>query len=227
MQYPSLLPGLFTLGITAVIITPASAALLTQDFNSNDGGFVMTSSGGPPGPWTYNVAGGAWFANGADNLAAPSSSELTSPAFTVPDAGAVSLAISHRYSFEFDTVRWDGGQVQFSVNNGPWTAISAANFTSGGYDGIITGNNVLTNQMAFNGNSAGYGEGTFITSSALVGSFASGDSLQIRFQAGWDEFATGTAPNWEITGVTVVPEPASAAALAAAAGILALRRRRA
>lgn len=226
MQYSSLFPGLLIFGISSLAITSASAALLTQDFNANNGGFVMTSSGGPGGPWTYNGAGGAWFANGEGNLGTPSSSELASPAFTVTGAGNVSLAISHRYSFEFDGTRWDGGHIQYSANGGPWTQVAPGNFTFNGYNGVITGNNALTGQQGFNGDSAGYAGGAFITSEALIGNFASGVSLQVRFQAGWDEFAVGTLPNWEITSVNVVPEPASAAALAATAGLLTLRRRR-
>ncbi|HWB07160.1 MAG TPA: PEP-CTERM sorting domain-containing protein [Verrucomicrobiales bacterium] len=219
--------GLVT-GIWTLSQTAASAALvLSADFNANNGGFTVANAGTPAGPWTWDGVG-TWLANGEGNLGTPTASELTSPAFNVPAAGPLTVAISHRYSFEFDGTRWDGGRLQYSQNGGAWTNVSAA-FTSGGYDGVITGNNALNGSQGWNGDSAGYGTGSFITSQVSIPGFAAGDSVQIRFQAGWDEFSTGTAPNWQITNVNVdaVPEPATTGMLAAAAaGILCVRRRR-
>jgi hypothetical protein len=100
----------------------------------------------------------------------------------------------------------------------------------------ITGNNILNGQWGFNGDSPGYGSGTFITSELTLGTFSAGDQVSVQFIAAWDEFVAGYFPNWqidrlEITGPgapNAVPVPG--AALLAGLGAPAvgyLRRRRA
>ena len=84
----------------------------------------------------------------------------------------VTLTFDHRYSFEFDgSTRWDGGQVQMSINGGAWQAVPANAFSANGYVGTITGTGVLNGQPGFNDNSAGFTSGQFIRSVAVLGSF--------------------------------------------------------
>jgi hypothetical protein len=57
---------------------------------------------------------------------------------------------------------------------------------------------------AFNGDSAGYGAGTFITSIADISGVSVGDTIAIQFTGAFDEFSRGAGlPNWEIDRVTI------------------------
>jgi hypothetical protein len=204
---------LATLGSIFVLGRETRAVdLLAENFGSGNGGFSVANTGGVTGPWTYNPAG-FWATAGEGNAGSPSSSALISPTLTAPGAGPVSLTFSHRHSFEKDTTVWDGGQVRLSVNGGAFVTVPGASFSSGGYTDTVGGNNALTGQSAFSGDSAGYGAGTFTTSVANLGSLAAGNTFRVQFLGAWDEFATGTVPNWAIDSVTItaVPEPGTLA----------------
>jgi len=135
----------------------------------------------------------------------PATDSLTVPTFTVPDATPVQLEFTHRYSFELDTdgVRWDGGDVQISINEGAFAAIPGTAFTAHGYDGIVTGNHALINLEAFNGDSPGYSTGDMITSVLTIPGLSPGDKVQVQFVGAWDEFTANPAPNWEINDIKV------------------------
>jgi hypothetical protein len=189
----------------------ASAGLIhSQDFNATDGGYSVTNTGSPVGPWTWDGAG-SWFTNGTDNNGAPSHSRLTSPSFAVSADGAVELSFGHRYSFESGL--WDAGAVFASVNGGAFTQVLNAAFSQNGYTGFgLIGNHDLNGGEGYNGNSTGYGNGLFITSIATLGSFNAGDTISLQFLGAWDEFAKGSEPNWQIDWVQVtdasrIPEP--------------------
>ncbi|MCB1097228.1 MAG: hypothetical protein KDN22_16765 [Verrucomicrobiae bacterium] len=87
-------------------------------------------------------------------------------------------------------------------------------FTENGYDGSglgganadgrkITGNNVLKDKFGFNNTSAGYADGTFITSVANLGTYSAGQKIQVTFVGAWDEGTVNPAPNWEIDSVSI------------------------
>lgn len=181
-------------------ILPSTAVnFVTQSFASVDGGFtVINSEPEPPGPWLYDAASGTWTAEGAvDGCGGPYNSRLNSPEYTVPVAQAVTLSFSHRYSFEGD--RWDGGQVRISVNGGGFTNVPAANFTANGYaPGLIQGNGIINGQRAFMDNSPGYTSGAFITTTAILGTFAQNDKIVVQFLGGWDDCSKGLSPSWVI-----------------------------
>ena len=108
----------------------------------------------------------------------PFGSGLRSPVLAVRAAGTVTLTLSHRYSFEYDTsANYDGGQVRLSVNGGPFATVAPANFSANGYGGpiggtifgAISGSPGWINQ-AFVQESTGYTNRTFITSVATLGS---------------------------------------------------------
>ena len=212
-------------------IAPTLRSQTSFNFNSDDGGFTVASGGPVETVWTYGATAGvggngAWFVNGTSAQGTPSYSILTSPTLTVSTTGSAALSFDHRFSFEYDGTRWDGGQVQLSLNGGAFTTVALA------YTGTITGNNILNGQQAFNGDSAGYGTPSYITSTATLGSFTAGDSIKIRFVGAWDEFSVGTAPNWVVDNVSVtntaVSEPQAYAAVfgLATLGWAAHRRRR-
>lgn len=181
-------------------VLPSTAInFVNQSFASVDGGFtVINTDPEPPGPWLYDAASGTWTAEGSvDGCGGPYDSRLNSAEYVVPVAQAVTLSFSHRYSFEAD--RWDGGQVLISVNGGGFTNVPAANFTANGYaPGVIQGNGVIKDQRAFMENSPGYAEGTFITTTAILGTFAQNDKIVVQFLGAWDDCSKGLSPSWVI-----------------------------
>lgn len=200
--------------LVAIGLAPISLArgetLLSEDFSGGDGGFTVSNNGAVEHPWAFD-ASGFWAAGGSENVGSPTSSSLISPTLTATVGGPTTLSFTHRHSFELDSVVWDGGQVQISVNGAAFAAVPGASFTSNGYGGVVAGNNALNGQSAFIGNSTGYATGELITSVADLGTLNAGDTVAIAFLGAWDEFARGTDPNWVIdsVSVTAVPEPST------------------
>ena len=186
----------------------AADTLLSESFNSGNGGFAVSTPEAFNTPWTYDAGLGSWVVNqdGAE-VNHPMTSLLTGPELTVTKAGSVTLRFSHRYSFEFDGTRWDGGAVQISVNGGAFVAVPAASFTQNGYGGnSVAGNSrsALAGQPAFTAESAGHTAGTLITTIAALGNFTVGDKVQIRFIYAGDTNTRGAnVPNWQIDSVQV------------------------
>jgi hypothetical protein len=192
-----------------IVLSPGGGAgqpLLAQNFNAGDGGFTVDTPQAFNVPWTYNAASGSWQVNqdGAE-VGHPMTSRLRSGALTVTQDGALQLSFNHRYSFEQSGGNWDGGQVRISVNGGAYTTVPASAFTAGGYNGtVIAGNSVIQTQQGFVQNSAGHQTPAFITSTANLGFFYSGDVVQLEFLYGGDTNTRGDfVPSWEIDNVTL------------------------
>jgi len=181
----------------------SGSPLLTQDFNSSNGGF--TSTGAPAaftGAFAYNAATGSWQVNAADaEISTAYTSRLQSPTLTVTKTGRARLTLAHRWSVEGDL--WDGTQARISVNGGAFVAVPASAFTQGGYNGTVrAGNSVLQNQMAWVGDSAGHAAGTFVNSVAELGALNAGDTVQIELVYGGDTNTKGPLlPSWEINSI--------------------------
>lgn len=197
--------------VAAPSVVPTLRGQVLFNFNTSGDGFTVASGGPVQSIWTYGASAGvggngAWFVNGTGNQGVPSYSILTSPVLAVTSTGSASLSFDHRYSFEYDGTRWDGGQVQVSVNGGAFTTVALS------YTGTLTGNTILNGQPGFNGDSPGYGTPSYVTSTATLGSFVAGDLLRVRFVGAWDELVIGTVPNWVVDNVSVtnvlVSEPA-------------------
>ncbi|HTI71336.1 MAG TPA: LamG-like jellyroll fold domain-containing protein [Candidatus Limnocylindria bacterium] len=177
---------------------------VTNNFTVADGGFtVINTDPAPPGPFAYLGGDGAWSADGSDDgCGGPFNSKLTSPEFTMPVTDEATLTFSHRYSFESGA--FDGGQIWVSVNGGDFTPVSPDNFTANGYPpGTITGNGVLLGQRAFHDNSPGYTDGTFITSTVILGSFKANDKIVIQFVGAWDDCSGASHPSWVIRNLSI------------------------
>lgn len=217
MYCPSALQGLlagtlFTTLSLGQATTWASPPVSLIDFNAGPGDFTVVSTNNPGGPWAYDTVGGTWSAFDTNDCGAVAfrSSRLNSPILTVPAAGSVTLSFNHRYSFEADTTRWDGGQLRISVNGGAYVAVPAASFTANGYNDTVGGaevpNSELAGQFAFTAQSADYDFGAYITSVATLGTFNANDTLSIQFLGAWDDCSQGSVPNWEIKRVEFSPQ---------------------
>src|SRR6266542_748552 len=197
---------------TDVTFVSSPSTILDETFNANDGGFTVTTplpydnSGAGDGPWMYDAATGSWMEDGeGPEDSHPNTSILTSPTLTITKSGALKLTLVHRYSFEFDGTRWDGGQVQLSVNGSEFVAVPDAAWVQNGYGGnTVAGNSasVLAGKPAFTAESSGYDAG-FITSIAAGGNYNAGDTIVIRFYAASDTNTRGKVPNWQIDHVTL------------------------
>jgi hypothetical protein len=194
-----------------------SMVVSTEEFTSGDAGYSVLNGiegGNLPGPtelWLYNSTSGSWAANGGEGV---KNSALSTPFLTVTTPGVVTVTFSHRYNFEDDGgdpagIRWDGGLVRVSINRGAYTTVLSSAITGENYktDKLIGGNcPPVRGQYAFNGQSPGFGAGTFVTSTATLGTFAAGDVISVQFLGAWDEgFVATPAPNWEISSVDFSP----------------------
>jgi hypothetical protein len=164
------------------------------------GSYYVETVGAVPGPWAFKD--GVWVSEGSvAGCGGPYHDFLTSPDYIVNAAGEVSLSIEHRHAFEGDM--WDAGQLWISVNGGGYADVGKDAFSANGYtDVAIVGNGIAKGENGFGGTSAGYADGSYITTTASLGSFAAGDAISVRFVALYDDCATGTNPNWVVAGVS-------------------------
>ena len=226
--------------IGLIVIGAASPAMggIVFDFNSGNGGFASTLNTATfDGPWVYGAVGvggsGGWSTDGQSaEISHACTTDLTSPSLLVLSSGNVTLGFDHRYSFEFDGTRWDGGAVFVSLNGGAFTEVPGASFTANSYGGSVAANSAseLAGQEAFTAASPGYAGSTFLTSTANLGTFAAGDSLQVRFRAAYDTNTSGGSPDWVVDNVVlsnIIPEPLTLSLLAMGSVVVLRRRRRA
>lgn len=221
----------------AVMALAVSASAVTFDFNSGGDGFVSSSNISFEGPWTHSssagLAGsGGWYTEGQVAQASGfCTTNLTSPTIVVGGTGLVTMSFDHRYSFEADSVNWDGGAVFVSVNAGAFVYLAGTSFTSNGYGGVVHNpgqpafQSELADSEAFVGSSGGW-----INSVATLGTFNAGDVIKVQFKAAYDSNTSGGSPDWAIDNVNVatpVPEPITMILGAAGLAVAAIRKRRA
>ena len=196
------------------VIYPASvfSQIAVYDFTSDNGGFEVSSiqPNVLPGPFEYNAEKGTWVnEGGASGCGGPWDSVLTTPEITAPSSEDVVVELSHRYSFEPDpSAAWDIGQIRVSINGGEFETVTSERFIENGYfSKVVAGNGMMKGLLGFSGQTEGYADGAFITSTATIGTMAAGDKFKVQFVAGHDECATGVKPNWEIDSVAFVKRP--------------------
>lgn len=188
-------------------IVMAQSAIYTANFNTTNGGFTAVTPQAYDGSWSYDASTGSWRQDGQSvELGRPATSFLNSPVLTVRSSAGLTLTFSHRYSFEFDGTRWDGGQLLVSHNGGPFSPVPAASFLQNGYGGNTVVQNsasILHGQPAFTAESPGYGSGYIITIADL-GFFNAGDTVQFQFLAAGDTNTRGQVPNWQIGNASLM-----------------------
>ncbi len=131
--------------------------------------------------------------------------ELVSPQFAVPVGGSLSLAFTHRYSFERDSVNnfnFDGGVIEYTTDNGvTWTDVFTLPGNGAAYNGfIVSGSgNPLAGRPGFTGTSTSYP--AFRASGVNLGTSFGGKQVRLRFRVASD--AAISAPGWEIDDIQI------------------------
>lgn len=216
--------------LVASVAAGVAQAQTNFDFSANSGGFAAGT-----GSWTYGA--GAWTLAGQSFVG---TTTLTSPPIVITGSGTVTGTLTHRHGFENT---FDGGQIQFSTDNGgTWNTVPQDLITGVTYTQTIatTFSSPIGGQRAFSGQSAGFANSEFVTSTFTLGigtspystgvarPFTNGEVVQIRLFSAWDSSVTGSTPNWQVTGMTVanvIPAP-GAAAMLGLGGLMVGRRRR-
>jgi hypothetical protein len=199
---------------------PGNNTITNETFNTDNGGFsFITPAPNPETDWTYT--GTTWWSAGQNSAFADDNvSFLLSPIYTASRAGVVKLTFNHRYSFEADSVTYDGGAVDVSINGGAFYRVSALAFDQNPYNGVVASAATLLGQPAFTGNSTGHP--AFITSSCVLAGVQSGNTIQVRFVADYDNNTTGglTPSGWEIDSFQLVEGGSGAVSVACPCGTL-------
>jgi hypothetical protein len=171
--------------------------------------------------WTPAGNAGVWsqqrrtaidgFWAGADS-GVPSDASLVSPPVTA-GTGPVTIAFTHKFSFEFSgTSAFDGGVVEYSTDNGV-TFQDISGLANPGYNTVLVGTpatsgNPLSGRPAYGHNNAAFPATETVTLN--LGTALSGQTFRLRFRAGSD--TNTSAPGWEIdnlvfTGIVGTPFP--------------------
>ncbi|HWO18539.1 MAG TPA: M36 family metallopeptidase [Kofleriaceae bacterium] len=136
---------------------------------------------------------------------------LESPIVTASDAAPLVVTFSHRYKFEFDTMPWDGGVIEFSTDGGTkWLDVTTLGVLPGYTHTLAsTSGNPLGGRMAFANQNAAYPAMDTVTLD--FGTQLAGMDVRLRFRVGTDGAAGG--PGWDIddvafAGITGKPFPA-------------------
>jgi hypothetical protein len=130
---------------------------------------------------------------------------MDSPPIVLPAGATIPrMAFDHWHATES---LWDGGNVQISVNGGPWTVISVTHFIFNPYNAVLNdagaGNtNPLAGQLAFSGTDGGSIGGSWGQSQLRLSAYAQpGDSVQLRYALGVD--GCNGAVGWYVDDVEV------------------------
>ena len=188
--------GLDFAPVLAQVPGSASSELISNDFNSDNGSFTVSTPVSPETDWTYTA--GSWTSTGQETgFGGNNLSYLTSPPFTLTKSGIFALSFSHRFSFE---AGYDGGVVEVSINGGAYKRVAASAFTQNGYNVSLGVDAVgaLVNQQAFGSDSPGHPG--FITSACKAGVGNVGDIVTVRFMSASDNNTSGalSPKGWEI-----------------------------
>jgi hypothetical protein len=192
---------------TATSTPCGQSTLLSEGFETGTlGAFTATTTLGSS-PWTPDntVANtGTWSAMGSDPDEISDQQLTQMNAVAIPTAASsASLRFSHRYSFEDETLPYDGGVLEYSTDDGATWVDAGTLITQGGYNGVIlTGiGNPLAGRMGWVNVSPGFPAFTQVVVNLNT---LRGQSVKFRFRIGSDE-ATG-APGWWVDDVGIVAQ---------------------
>jgi autotransporter-associated beta strand protein len=199
--------------------------LSSDNFNTNNAGFTVSTSVSAETDWLYSDVDGTWRSNGQNSASGSNNvSYLTSPVFTLTKPGLVELTFAHHHSFEFyaPADAYDGGVVEVSFNGGNFQRVPLSSFTQNGYNGtVMLGTSIeLAGQPAFISNSAGHP--AFITSKCKIAAGKAGDTVQVRFMSASDNNTSGdlTPAGWEIDSFEITESNGAGGMISWPLGIL-------
>ena len=185
-------------------------ASATDSFDARSS--VWTAAGTTTAAWTHiRVAAldGAWH---SDDLATLNDVQLTSPPLIASATDPVTVTFEHTYDFELSDAAYDGGVIEFSIDNGTtWADVTTLTGVTPGYTAAITttSNNPIGGRQAFTGKNPANPATDMVTLD--FGSQLAGQTFLLRFRIGSDE-AQGaggwTIDNVAVTGITNTPFPA-------------------
>lgn len=132
---------------------------------------------------------------------------LESPIITMPNyvIGTFDMSLKHYVATE---AYWDGGNIKYSLDGGPWTLLPASAFIENAYNatlnGVASGNdNPMEGQVAFTGADEGSvtsSWGTSVVNLSSIGVNAN-STIQFRFEMGTD--GCNGNDGWYIDDVTI------------------------
>ncbi len=106
-----------------------------------------------------------------------------------------------RNNFALET-SFDGGVLEISINGGPFAdfVVAGGSFIAGGYTDTIDTDfgNPLAGRPAWSGSSGG-----FILTRAMLPPAAAGQSVQLRWVAGYDDSVSPTGAGWRIDDLAI------------------------
>ena len=117
---------------------------------------------------------------------------LESPVINIPDynTGLFEMMFVHNIATEAE---WDGGNIKYSLNGGPWTLLPGLAFTANGYNGQLNGflegnDNPMQNEVSFTGTDEGAVSGSWGRSFVDLSSIGvtANSTLQLRWELGTD-----------------------------------------
>lgn len=198
--------------VTFSVPTGVTAPITAESFDSvtapalPSGWTTQLTGATPPAAWATAATGAdtapnVAFTNGVTTVATNS---LVSPPINVPVAAtAATLTFRNAWSFESG---YDGGVLELSTDGGTTfnditSPAVGATFVSGGYTSTLSNqfSNPIGGRAAWSG-----AQSTFITTTVQLPSSLNGQTIRLRFRAGWDDSTSTAGANWRIDGLSLV-----------------------
>ena len=208
--------GASPVGFPLSFIVGSPAIAFSQNFDSvavpalPSGWTTQQTGTTPPAVWATTTTGSdtgpnVAFSNGAATV---SSNSLVSPSIALP-ASAVGATLSFRHAWNFEagtTAQFDGGVLELSTDGGTTfndvTSVTVGGtFTAGGYTGTISSgfSNPLAGRAAW-----GKAQATFVTTTLSLPVALNGQTILLRWRAGFDTSAAAANPNWRVDTISLI-----------------------
>ena len=162
----------------------------------------------PPALWATTATGADSAPNTAvtNGVTSVASNSLISPAISLP-AGPFPATINfrHAWNFESATSSFDGGILEISTDGGlnynnVTSPAVGATFSAGGYNTTLSSSfsNPLGGQQAW-----GRVQSTFVTTTLPLPASLNGQTIRLRWRAGFDSSTAAGNPNWRIDNISI------------------------
>lgn len=169
--------------------------LFFDDFETNDSKWVLSDHSNGSSYWirsTDYAASGLYSLYAPDYAGTSDTRAYFAEPVAIPATGTTYLYFKHSFGYEYAPngdgyQTWDGGVLEYSIDNGAWTDASSILDSGQGYNGSVYtysgGTNPLMGRSAFVSDSHGYVSSRYILNSASI----KGHSINFRWRIGTDE----------------------------------------